>query len=118
MLKLYAETLAARVMAPFRQQPPFYKDDEEEDDDADDEVDGDEDDVLAPSAGPGNAVQRPAITNTAGLAAALDDIAWPSTVTWVDTLVVRVRLQNVRLHGRAARMETLRCGFAGSHTRS
>jgi len=65
--------------------PPEYGDEEEFEDEEEDE-----EDVLAPGAHGGDA-PRAAISNAAGLAAALDDIAWPATTAWADTLVMRVR---------------------------
>jgi len=72
-------------MSRYRGLPPPEDGDEEEFEDEEE----DEEDVLAPSAHGGDA-PRAAISNAAGLAAALDDIAWPATTAWADTLVMRV----------------------------
>ena len=54
------------------------------------ELEEEEEDLFAPAARAG-AAPRAAVNNAEGLASVLEDFAWPSTLAWVDTLVVRVR---------------------------
>ena len=43
---------------------------------------------------------RPAVNNSEGLAAALQQFAWPGDIAWVDTLVVQARAQTAARSAR------------------